>query len=537
MKLYALWFLMEIIIFINYSPSYAFKCGTHLIKKKPFKIGNDKVNNNKRKLSNEFTPIQIKIDYTLLSTQISSSNLNFYKEIFSDITNYFNSLLSVQHIDVDIDETMINEYCDIDKIGNGVERWLYDNDLIIFPYIDYTYDEEVLAAASACLVLNDYKPKGGIVGINNNFSNNKRDSKPFMEMLLMHELSHVLAFHPVFFDSLNLMITEEIDGNNYTFINSPKVIEKAKIHFNCSEIKGIQLEDQGGEGSVGAHWEARYMLGDYMISSDYTEIVISDITLALFEDTGFYKVNYYTGGLFRFGKNQGCSFLNEKCIKSEDNSVMTSFPNDFCIKSGKYFCGSSHISRGQCRMTQYGEDIEKKYQYFNNSRIGGLFISADYCPTSYLTLTNYIFNDYYYPDHCSYGYPLYSSNGEIIGRNSLCFESSLIPLNEAGSPNEKSICYEIECDKFKKNIIVTIGTLKVVCPRNRETLSNPDGFKGEIVCPDYNLVCSSEIPCNNMLDCIEKKSTAIRSTYVYLFDYSLNNNFYFIYLMLILYLL
>ena len=29
-----------------------------------------------------------------------------------------------------------------------------------------------------------------------------------------------------------------------------------------------------------------------MISIDYTEIVISDIILALFEDTGFYKVNY-----------------------------------------------------------------------------------------------------------------------------------------------------------------------------------------------------------------------------------------------------
>ena len=40
------------------------------------------------------------------------------------------------------------------------------------------------------------------------------------------------------------------------------------------------------------------MLGDYMISSDYIEIIISDITLAYFEDTGFYKVNYYTGGLF-----------------------------------------------------------------------------------------------------------------------------------------------------------------------------------------------------------------------------------------------
>ena len=45
------------------------------------------------------------------------------------------------------------------------------------------------------------------------------------------------------------------------------------------------------------------MLGDYMIGADYGETVISEITLAVFEDSGWYKVNYYTGGLFRYGKN------------------------------------------------------------------------------------------------------------------------------------------------------------------------------------------------------------------------------------------
>ena len=62
---------------------------------------------------------------------------------------------------------------------------------------------------------------------------------------------------------------------------------------------------------MGSHWESKYMLGDYMISSDYTEVVMSDIILALLEDTGYYKINYYTGGLFRFRKNQGCAFLEK----------------------------------------------------------------------------------------------------------------------------------------------------------------------------------------------------------------------------------
>ena len=44
------------------------------------------------------------------------------------------------------------------------------------------------------------------------------------------------------------------------------------------------------------------------------EPVISEFTLALFEDLEFYKVNYYTGGLMRYGKNNGNDFLNKKCI-------------------------------------------------------------------------------------------------------------------------------------------------------------------------------------------------------------------------------
>jgi hypothetical protein len=168
------------------------------MKKKPFKISNNKVNNNRRRLSNEFTPIKIFVDYTSLSTQVDDTKLEFFKEVFSDVTKYFNHLLSVQHDNVILDENIINEHCEIDVIGSGVERWLYDNDVIILPYIDYEYDENVLASASACLVLNDNKPVGGIVGISRFLTINQEDSKTYVEMIIMHELTHVLAFHPFF---------------------------------------------------------------------------------------------------------------------------------------------------------------------------------------------------------------------------------------------------------------------------------------------------------------------------------------------------
>jgi hypothetical protein len=192
---------------------------------RPYKINNDRVNENRR-LSTNYSPIKIKVDYTQLKYQINNNQIfSFYEEVFQDVSNYFNALLSVQHINVELDKSLINNNCEISKIGKGVEKWLYENDVVIFPYIDFSLEEEILAAATACLVLNDYRPVGGLVALNQNFRMDKVDSKEYLEMLLLHELSHVLAFHPYFFEPLNLLKTEIIDGYNYTYINSSKVLE------------------------------------------------------------------------------------------------------------------------------------------------------------------------------------------------------------------------------------------------------------------------------------------------------------------------
>ena len=35
--------------------------------------------------------------------------------------------------------------------------------------------------------------------------------------------------------------------------------EAGRIHFNCSTLKGVQLEDQGGSGTALSHWESRIL--------------------------------------------------------------------------------------------------------------------------------------------------------------------------------------------------------------------------------------------------------------------------------------
>jgi hypothetical protein len=145
-----------------------------------------------------------------------------------------------------------------------------------------------------------------------------------LQTKIFHEITHILVFHQYLLNILGAIKTEIINNETRFYITFPLALEKASLHFGCDSLKGIPLEDQGDEGSAGSHWEGRYMLGDYMVSINYHENTISDITLAFFEDSGWYKVNYYSGGLFRFGKNKGCEFFQKDC-KLTKNQLFQNF--------------------------------------------------------------------------------------------------------------------------------------------------------------------------------------------------------------------
>ena len=161
------------------------------------------------------------------------------------------------------------------------------------------------------------------------------------------------------------------------------------------------------------------MLGDYMISTDYQEIVISDISLALFKDSDWYEVNYYSGGLFRFGKGQGCDFLNSFCV----SSGKTNYKLDFCDTKNENICTSNNLNRGFCYIRNNSNELPSYYQYFGNSYTRG-WEPADYCPVA----ISYSSTSYYFQSSCIYGeesnYP--SSLGFMISENNICMKSFLV---------------------------------------------------------------------------------------------------------------
>ena len=162
-------------------------------------------------------------------------------------------------------------------------------DLIVYPQIDIEgtiADDNIIAAAAHCLLSEStQRPIVGAIILNKNL-NTKSDLSYYIRNTIFHEFFHILGFNTMFFGSY--LFRE----NNYNYLASPKLLEKARIHFGCENIKGIRLEVQGQTGIVGRNWDARYMQGELMIGEDYTELVMSDVTLAFLEDLGYYQVNY-----------------------------------------------------------------------------------------------------------------------------------------------------------------------------------------------------------------------------------------------------
>lgn len=77
----------------------------------------------------------------------------------------------------------------------------------------------------------------------------------------MHETTHGLGFTSNVFYNLNIRQTFNRNGKQVKRIVSPKVAEAAKNHYDCSDwgAAGGEIEDGGGSGTKGSHWEKRVL--------------------------------------------------------------------------------------------------------------------------------------------------------------------------------------------------------------------------------------------------------------------------------------
>ena len=105
----------------------------------------------------------------------------------------------------------------------------------------------------------------------------------------------------------------------------------AKQHFNCSSLTGVPLmgENPLGDGSRGSHWETRLVADEIMAYGNGG--VVSSLTLAIMEDTGFYLAQHENAGCLAWGRAQGCAFVSSRCGVRRDD-LTARMPPELCAR-------------------------------------------------------------------------------------------------------------------------------------------------------------------------------------------------------------
>jgi len=374
----------------------------------------------------------------------------------------------------------------------------------------------------------------------------------------LHLATHILGFTKTILQKF--ISTKEIKRNPKQYylkkvISTENLMKFAEKYFNCSEnnISGIELEEleKYSECKEYIHWDSRILSGDYMTADfNVQDQVISEFTLILLNDTGYYRVNLFTGGLMRFGKNAGCDFFNKDCNEPLENITdaqtthrRSLFPNEFCAGGEKSTCSPGRQSRGVCENYIISDkivDYQNNFYVRDNWDIYGNEY-ADFCPLSYNEMQisgklsyvgnckigndNFGYYPFYYYTHNTYTnkYNIFDpSYGEKYSDISFCAFSSVIYKNDEKMSIYKDFfrptCYEMYCSNF--SLTIRINEQYIVCPRGGGFINIGGDYIGHLLCPDYNLICSQSVPCNNMFDCVEKNST-MKMDYKY--DYKQTN--------------
>lgn len=168
---------------------------------------------------------------------------------------------------------------------------------------------------------------------------------------IIHEFGHVIAF--ISFSQVQSRYVA-IDRNLNAYVwTGPKVMEKAKEYYGCrGSMKGVPL--QNNNGSVGGHWDESHLSNELMTPTTGSEAeMVSGMTLALCEDTGWYKADYSYVENFKYGENQGCTYA-AKCPSPQ-----------ICSPGTSGFVTSDKRGVGYCRSDS--RNCAQEFKYSNRN--------------------------------------------------------------------------------------------------------------------------------------------------------------------------
>lgn len=317
-------------------------------------------------------------------------------------------------------------------------------------------NEDYLAYASACQLDQDTgRPNVGMVAINIKYTNITGKQLESFAYTVLHEVHHILIMSPDLFKNFYQVTASPtrsvtVQSRNGTttqlLVVTPSVVSFGKSHFGCSSFPGVPLENQGGSGSAGTHWEKIFLGNEIMTSQMTGKPVYSQFTLGLMQDSGWYNVDMTKAEPLQWGKGKGCNFYDYSCS--------TQYP-EYCSRpttgviSTYYYCSEDFTSKLYCLQTDFTDNCYIK-EYMSNYMCNEA--NPDFAQTS-----------------------LY----EVQGQKSRCFVTNFSGKTVPG-------CYPTSCTS--SGVVLTVNGQQVSCTNAGDVVA-VGTFK--IQCPDPAAMCAS----------------------------------------------
>ncbi|KAK5576196.1 hypothetical protein RB653_007337 [Dictyostelium firmibasis] len=306
----------------------------------------------------------------------------------------------------------------------------------------------------------------------------------------IHEMTHALGFSSSFFDSYVVPNTKTVirngegasgsfifsdttpSGENYSILKSgifsDNVVQFAKDHYRCDNITKVELEDFGSTGTAGSHWEMRVVGEEYMIGYVSPTMPITDLSMSLLKDSGWYEIANTTQEQLVYGKGLGCDFVQKMCSPKTWN-----YTGYFCSTNGQASCTGTRAAKGKCKIENLGFKLPLQYQHFTDPYLVGSSVSSDGCPIATVEDNNsYCFDTSKQSTANNYVYEEYTETSK-------CFEYK--------NPTNQQIdqaCWQQRC--LNGTLQIKINTEWFDCPDSKTVVSN--GIT--VVCPKSYYICS-----------------------------------------------
>jgi leishmanolysin len=283
-----------------------------------------------RILAGSLHNFRIMIDYSLADTFISAnaaltSLYQMSKRVLSNTKKYFETYLQITTPDK---MTLASKDCGSSVFTVAITEQPVDLYVIIKTQNDAT--TSYFAAASTCEQdATTKRPVSGVYFLN--FASMKGTTmyEYFYFTTYTHEFMHIIFFSAKLFKDYrdpanpNAAVPdtyyEKIDvagKDRYTKLKYPNLVAFAKKYYRCDTLTYVPLEDGGGEGTAGSHWEKTFFPEDIMNPTIENPARISPFTVEMIKASGWYTVVGDMASYYDWGKDDGCVLTAGSCPTS-----------------------------------------------------------------------------------------------------------------------------------------------------------------------------------------------------------------------------